>query len=57
MLAIFFVLKTYPKMYVFIVFIYLQESFVIKDQFSLDFRDFNWRYSQCSLNVNAYEWM
>ena len=28
-------------MYVFIVFIYFQAIFVIKDQLSLDFKDFN----------------
>ena len=44
-------------MYVFIVFIYLQESFVIKDQFSLDFKDFNWRIVSVPQNINAYEWV
>ena len=49
MLIIFFVLQTYPKLYVFIVFIQLQANVVIKDQFSLDFKDFNWKYSQFGL--------
>ena len=40
-------------MYVFIMFIYLQAIFAIKDQFWVDFEDFNWRYSQCSKNVNV----
>ena len=44
-------------MCVFIVFIYLQAVFVIKGQISLDFKEFNWIYSQCSSNVNAYELM
>ena len=39
-------------MYVFIVFIYLQAIFVIKDQFSLDFKDFNW--SLCLLCLYKY---
>ena len=43
-----FVLKTYPKMYVFKLFIYLQSIVFNKDQFNFDFKDFNWRYSQCA---------
>ena len=40
-------------MYVFIVFIYLQAMFVIKDQFSLDF---NYLIGDI-VSVNAYEWI
>ena len=49
----FFVLSTYPKIYDFIVLIYLQTIFVIKDQFSLDFNDLNWRYRTVCQKVNV----